>query len=228
MDDEKGSGGYWDKAAEIATEIGFNFKNRYPDKFSADEPVYPENFGQEIIYNALKYGIDMDTQQTKENAESHKIKFIFPLFGHMFDEEGCDYDIGSDQLTSYRELLEDFMEDYQVDNGKGMEQYFYDNPDIEAKLESIVWSFEEFNDTLYGITTVELSEPIDEDEIDELREWITGQNSDGLGEGFEQQYFNVEEGRLTVSLWNFNEYFIYTEEEMDECIEESEGMNICQ
>lgn len=229
IDDEKGSGGYWDKAAEIATEIGLNFKNRYPDKFSADEPVYAEDFGQEIIYNALKYRIDKDTQQTEENAESYKVKFIFPLFGHMYDvEEGLYCDISSVQLTYYRELLEDFMEDYQVDNGKGMEQYFYDNPDIESKLESIVWSFEKINNKLYGVTTVELSESIDADEINELREWISGQNSDGLGEGFEQQEFDVEEGRLSVSLWDFKNYFIYTQEEMDELPEQTGGMNLCQ
>lgn len=157
------------------------------------------------------------------------VKFIYPLFGHIADDwEGCTYDIGSEQLTDYQELLEEKMNEYQIDNGKGMEQYFYDNPDIESKLESIVWGFEIFDNKLYGVTTVELAEPIDEDEINELREWISGQNSDGLGEGFEQQDFDVDEGRLSVSLWDFHDYFIYTQEEMDEYLEQSGGINICQ
>lgn len=157
------------------------------------------------------------------------IKFYYPLFGHMHDDwENCDYDISSEQLTDYQELLEEKMNEYQIDNGKGMEQYFYDNPDIESKLESIVWGFEIFDNKLYGVTTVELAEPIDEDEINELREWISGQNSDGLGEGFEQQDFDVDEGRLSVSLWDFHDYFIYTQEEMDEYLEQSGGINICQ
>lgn len=58
FDDEAYSGGVWDKAAEIAVQIGLEFKSRYPDKFDDDEPVYAEDFGQELIYNALKYGID--------------------------------------------------------------------------------------------------------------------------------------------------------------------------
>ena len=53
-EDEKGTNGLWDKAAEIALEIGLNFKAQYPEKFPNDEPVYAEDFGQEIIYNALK------------------------------------------------------------------------------------------------------------------------------------------------------------------------------
>lgn len=62
IDDEKDSEGYWDKAAEIATEIGLNFKSRYPNKFDEGEPIYAEDFGQEIIYNAIKYGIDLEEQ----------------------------------------------------------------------------------------------------------------------------------------------------------------------
>ncbi len=145
------------------------------------------------------------------------VKFIYPLFGHITDDwENETYDIGSEQLTDYQELLEEKMNEYQIDNGKGMEQYFYDNPDIESKLESIVWGFEIFDNKLYGVTTVELTESIDMDEINELRDWISGQNSDGLGEGFEQQDFDVDEGRLSVSLWDFHDYFICTEEEFQQ------------
>lgn len=142
------------------------------------------------------------------------VKFIYPLFGHITDDwENETYDISSRQLIDYQELLEEKMKEYQIDNGKGMEQYFYDNSDIESKLESIVWGFEIFDNRLYGVTTVELTESIDEDEINDLRDWISGQNSDGLGEGFEQQDFDVDEGRLSVSLWDFHDYFICTEEE---------------
>lgn len=142
------------------------------------------------------------------------IKFIYPLFGHITDDwEGCTYDISSEQLTDYQELLEEKMKEYQLCNGQGMEQFFDANGDVQSKLKSIVWNFEEFDGKLYGVTTAEFSGEIDEKGIADLKDWISGQNSDGLGEGFEQQEFDVDEGRLSVSLWDFNEYFIYTEEE---------------
>ncbi len=142
------------------------------------------------------------------------IKFIYPLFGHITDDwEGCTYDISSEQLTDYQELLEEKMKEYQLCNGQGMEQFFDANADVQSKLKSIVWNFEEFDGRLYGIATAELSGEIGEKGIADLKDWISGQNSDGLGEGFEQQDFDVDEGRLSVSLWDFNEYFIYTEEE---------------
>lgn len=143
------------------------------------------------------------------------VKFIYPLFGHITDDwEGCTYDISSEQLTDYQELLEEKMKEYQLCNGQGMEQFFDANGDVQSKLKSIVWNFEEFDGKLYGVTTAEFSGEIDEKGIADLKDWISGQNSDGLGEGFEQQEFDVDEGRLSVSLWDFNEYFIYTEEEI--------------
>lgn len=54
IEDEKDGGGLWDKAAEIATQIGLQFKEQYPKKFQNNEPIYAQDFGQEIIYNVLK------------------------------------------------------------------------------------------------------------------------------------------------------------------------------
>lgn len=145
------------------------------------------------------------------------LKFFYPLFGHIHDDwENETYDIGSEQLTDYQELLEEKMKEYQLCNGQGMEQFFDENADVQAKLKSIVWNFEVFDNKLYGVTTVELTDAIDEKGISDLKEWISGQNSDGLGEGFEQQDYEVDEGRLSVSLWDFHDYFIYTEEEFQQ------------
>lgn len=142
------------------------------------------------------------------------VKFIYPLFGHITDDwENETYDISSRQLIDYQELLEEKMKEYQLCNGQGMEQFFDSNADVQSKLKSIIWNFEEFDGKLYGVTTAELSGEIDAKGMADLKDWISGQNSDGLGEGFEQQDFDVDEGRLSVSLWDFHDYFIYTEEE---------------
>ncbi len=155
------------------------------------------------------------------------IKFYYPLFGHMHDDwENCDYDISSEQLTDYQELLEKEMKEYQLCDGEGMEQFFSENADVESKLKSIVWNFEEFDNKLFGVTTVELTGDIDAKGITDLKDWITGQNSDGLGEGFEQQDFEVDEGRLSVSLWDFNEYFICTEEEFQQYLNSSQNKTV--
>ena len=49
-----------------------------------------------------------------------------------------------------------------------------------------------------------------------MKEWISGQNSDGLGEGFEQRPIETEDGDLHVHFWNSgNDYRIVTDGEIE-------------
>ena len=48
-----------------------------------------------------------------------------------------------------------------------------------------------------------------------MKDWITGQNSDGFGESLEQIPIKVEEGELYVSFWNRYRYYLYTDQEFD-------------
>ena len=48
-----------------------------------------------------------------------------------------------------------------------------------------------------------------------MKEWISGQNSDGLGEGFEQRPIETVDGYIYVHFWNSgDEYFIVTADEL--------------
>ena len=79
------------------------------------------------------------------------------------------------------------------------------------------WGFEVLDNELYGRVDIRLTEPMTEEEENELREWIRGQNSDGLGEGYEQQGIPTDRGNLYVSFWDSGTgYFIKDSEEMDE------------
>ena len=70
---------------------------------------------------------------------------------------------------------------------------------------------------LYGTVSVYLTEPMTEEEESALREWISGQNSDGLGEGFEQQAIELDEYELYVSFWDSGKgYYIKNEAEMED------------
>lgn len=63
---------------------------------------------------------------------------------------------------------------------------FLDEP-LKAKVERIQWHLNADGETWYveAFTPAPLS-PV---ELDLLALWVSGQNSDGLGEGFEQQEF---------------------------------------
>lgn len=152
------------------------------------------------------------------------LTFYFPVTGRIYndDEEYNEYTIDGRNLVDYKDMLNEKLAEYQIDNGRGMEQYFDRNESVKAKLHSIVWSFEEVDGKLFGKATAELTGKLDEDGVAYLRDWISGQNSDGLGEGFEQQDFRVDDGYLNVSMWKPNSYFILTEDEFNKRIRSSE------
>ena len=70
---------------------------------------------------------------------------------------------------------------------------------------------------LYGKIDCYLTEALTPEETERLRDAISGQNSDGLGEGFEQREIPIDDGDLYVSYWHSgDDYFLYTEDEMNE------------
>lgn len=98
-----------------------------------------------------------------------------------------------------------------------MADYVSDHADIKGKLVFAEWGVEERRGMLYGKIDCYLTEELTPEETERLRDAITGQNSDGLGEGFEQREIPIDEGDLYVSYWQSgNEYFLYTEDEMND------------
>ena len=86
-------------------------------------------------------------------------------------------------------------------------QYFDGSPSIKEKVESAVVSVKEVNHVLYGCVTLQLKDHLQSNEMPELCEYITGQYSDGWGEGFEQRDIPVEEGNLNVHFWQCGKDF---------------------
>ena len=66
-----------------------------------------------------------------------------------------------------------------------------------------------------GCTTVVLKEPLADEEMEDLQDYLHGQFSDGWGEGFEQRPIDVEDGEIYVSFWNNGNFWsVMTEEEL--------------
>ena len=62
-------------------------------------------------------------------------------------------------------------------------------------------------------------------EIEEIKDYITGQNSDGLGEGFEQQDIEIDGSVMNVHFWESGkDYRIYDEDEFEAEIRSDQGM----
>ena len=81
-------------------------------------------------------------------------------------------------------------------------QYFDGSESIQGKIQSAVVTIENKDGILYGCTKLELNEFLSQEELQEFTEYITGQYSDGWGEGFEQRDIKVDGGTLNVHFWH--------------------------
>lgn len=99
--------------------------------------------------------------------------------------------------------------------GDHLEQYLdtESEPYLAAHVKSIRISVEEHGGELCGCATVVVDADLTERGWNDLQEYLSGQYSDGWGEGFEQRAIKLNDGELYVSLWNSSNWSIQTEEE---------------
>lgn len=188
---------------------------------NADEVIKTE-LEQNIIHDQYDSVQELlkDIEEMTISAGKYTESFYFPLKG-MLDEEEYEFEKPVEMDNSFLRSYEyDIREAVEREQSIGdMAQYFDEDAHVKEKLVSAVWTVDEVDKKLYGRVNVRLEEPLTEEETKILKEWITGQNADGLGKGFEQRALEVEEGELYVSFWDCkNDYFVYSQEEMDEYI----------
>jgi len=107
-------------------------------------------------------------------------------------------------------------------NERGLMEYFWTDDKaleqaIDNKVISAMPAVEEINGKLYGVTEIKLREPLTPAELAGLKDYITGQMSDGYGESFEQREIKTSDGELYISFWSSGaNYFIDTQQEFDQ------------
>ena len=140
-----------------------------------------------------------------------QMKFYSPLTADFFPNEPDYEDEFYDEYEGYpqdgHELLEyetairDAVENDTRDFGGDLMQYYREDDSVRNKVVTAVPSVEVHGNKFCGCLTVELKEPLLDDEQTVLCNYISGQYSDGWGEGFEQRDIRVEEGTLAVHFW---------------------------
>lgn len=140
------------------------------------------------------------------------LKIYTPLTGEFLPDEPelLDYETEESipmdgyDLAPYKEAIDEAL-DRENHGGDGWDgnlmEYYHEEDGVKAKVSSAVISVEYHEGQLCGCATVELSEPLEGDELTRLMEYLSGQYSDGFGEGFEQRDIAVDGGVLNVHLW---------------------------
>lgn len=146
------------------------------------------------------------------------LRLYMPLTAE-FTEDGYDYEepehLEGGELYQYAEQIAKALEDYRMpeEAERGIMHWYHEEDSVNEKVRSVVFRLEKRDFRLWGVAECQLLRGLTTREMDTLKQHITGQASDGWGEGFEQRDIGVDEGVLNVHLWNSDDWSLQTEEE---------------
>ena len=184
-----------------------------------------EALEQDILYD--QYGsmneVVAAVRQMTQDAGPIKAVFFCPLVGNIDEGDGDMFTVGDSYLADSEDEINDALKEYTANDENDMATYYNKDDGLSEKLTSAVWSVELHGDKLFGRIDCSLKEALTAEETEALRDWLTGQCSDGLGEGFEQQPIDTMDGELFVSFWNSgDDYAMMTEDEFEDHLQNTE------
>ena len=194
---------------------------------------------REDIQIAKSHSIDVDFQPdiTVEAKPTQELTLYCPLHivreydesEYEFDEEVLDEPevISSRYAIDCADEINDFIEDYSEpeEEHRGLMVYFDRNPAVSEKVFSAIPSVKEINGELMGVFECQITEELTDNELRDLREYLSGQASDGWGESVEQRPIKTADyGEIYVSFWNDgSDWSLQTAEEMG--LEQTEDLS---
>ena len=181
---------------------------------------------EEIERNAVneqyetKADIYEDIRKMKIGFSVSNEDFYCPLHVRLHDTEGYDIDLVQEDIVRLEEEISEKLREEQA--GLEMTPFVGEHANVEDKLLYAEWGVENRNDRLYGKISCYFSAPLSAEETERLKDAITGQNSDGFGESFEQHPIRVDSDDVYVSFWDYDDYFLKTNAEMDDYLQKND------
>ena len=151
------------------------------------------------------------------------LKFYMPLTADLYERnehgelddsstllEGSELRGYQDQITAA--LVKSRMPE---ETERGLMHWYDEADSVDRKVRSAVFTVEKRDRQLWGVAECRVAGELSDTEMDTLKEFVTGQASDGWCEGFEQREIAVDDGgELYVHFWNSDEWSIQTEQEL--------------
>ena len=176
-------------------------------------------YNQDLSEILAEVGIEIPSQQTKT------LKLYMPLRATTYYDENdygdlyqVDFEIEvySEELAEYEEEILEAIEHNSLPEEKerGLMKYYGENDSVNAKVKRYDFSVENVGGKLMGVATLVLNAPLEDKEMEKIKEEISGQASDGWCEGFEQREIKCNGKEIYVSFWQSKNWSLQTAEEL--------------
>lgn len=165
-----------------------------------------------MILNKEVFKITTDKSQTCE-----AIKFYSPIAIQVSQTI-----IPENSIKIPDKIALNYIDDIQeaINKYKSELVTYIDDEQLSQNILSIIPSVEQYNKKIYGVANVKLKNQLTSKQIDDLKDYISGQYSDGWGEMFEQRDIQTKDGNINVEFWNYKNFYIQSEKELKSNTEE--------
>ncbi|NLP35004.1 MAG: hypothetical protein GX359_07380 [Clostridiales bacterium] len=131
-----------------------------------------------------------------ENKQLKTMKLYMPLTVTTYEIQN-DYgyretlneplELGNYEIVDYIDEILDAIERDKLSGEvhRGLMHYYDGKDSVNGKVEKYEFSVEMVGDELMGVTALTLNDDLNSHELQKIKDYVTGQASDGWGEGFE-------------------------------------------
>ena len=157
--------------------------------------------------------IEAEKNQLAETKLYCPLKFMIDSEddGYLYEAYQKNYLRYADEIN--KKITKDLITDENSEK-HGLAAYLEEDK-LSKKIYSIYPKVEVRNGNMYGTAVVRSYGALDKAELSTLKEYISGQFSDGWGESFEQHPVTLGSDKVYISFWNSgDDYFLKTESEV--------------
>ena len=110
---------------------------------------------------------------------------------------------------------------------RGLMEYYHGDDSVSQKVKSLFFTVEQVGNKLMGVAECRVQGDLKDAELEHLKDYASGQASDGFGEGFEQHPIKIGGDELYVSLWSASrDWSIMTQDELEATSQRMGGMQL--